>query len=127
MLVALDGPATVSSGHTLHHHLTVHNLTGTELQVATNGQVAAAVVNPLTGETVGGYSGMQTLPLKVYRATPGGSMRIPLLVGTASSRPQLGYTVPPGEWGIQVTLTLGPDPRSSPRRRAPILPVTITD
>jgi hypothetical protein len=45
---------------------------------------------------------------------------------TVSSRPQLGYAVPPGEWGIQVTLKLGPDPRDSPRRRTPVLPVTIT-
>jgi hypothetical protein len=74
----------------------------------------------------GGFSGMQTLPLKVFRAIPGGSVRIPLLIGTASSRSRLGYTVPPGEWGIQVTLTLGPDPRDSPRRRTPILPLTIT-
>jgi len=127
VMVALDGPATVSSGHTLHHRLTVHNLTGSELQIATNGGVTAVVVDPQTGEAVGGFSGLQTLPLKVFQAIPDGSVRIPLLIGTASSRPQLGYTVPPGEWGIQVTLTLGPDPRSSPRRRTPILPVTITD
>jgi hypothetical protein len=124
--VALDGPATVSSGHTLHHHLTVHNLTGSELQIATNGRVTGSVVDPQTGETVGGFSGAQTLPLKVFRAIPGGSVRLPLLVGTASSRPRLGYTVPPGEWGIQVTLALGPHPRDSARRRTPILPLTIT-
>jgi hypothetical protein len=29
--VALDGPAVVRSGHTLHHHLIVHNLTDSEL------------------------------------------------------------------------------------------------
>ena len=127
VMVALDGPATVSSGHTLHHQLTVHNLAGSELRIATNGGVTAVVVDPQTGETVGGFSGLQTVPLKVFHAIPGGSVRIPLLIGTASSRPQLGYTVPPGEWGIQVTLTLGPHPRSSPRRRTPILPVTITD
>jgi hypothetical protein len=124
--VALDGPATVSSGHTLHHHLTVHNLADNQLQIATNGRVTAVVVDPQTGEIVGGFSGLQTVPLKVFPAIPGGSVRIPLLIGTASLRPQLGYTVPPGEWGIQVTLTLGPNPRSSPRRRTPILPVTVT-
>jgi hypothetical protein len=53
-------------------------------------------------------------------------VRIPLLVGTASSRPELGYAVPPGEWGIQVTLKLGQDPRSPLLRRTPILPLTIT-
>jgi len=124
--VALAGPAVVSSGHTLRHHLTVHNLTCSELQIATNGAVTAAVVDPQTGETVGGFSGAQTLPLRVFRPIPGGSVRIPLVIGTASLRSRLGYTVPPGEWGVQVTLTLGPDSRSSLRRRTPILPLTIT-
>ena len=120
----LDGPAVVRSGATLLHHLTVRNLTGSELQIATNGQVTAAVVDPHTGEVVGGYSGAQSMPLKVFRAAPGGSTRIPLLIGTASVTPRLGYVVPAGEWGIQATLTLGPDPRS-PRRRTPILPLTV--
>jgi hypothetical protein len=31
---------------------------------------------------------VQTLPLKVFQAIPGGSVRIPLLIGTASLRPQ---------------------------------------
>jgi hypothetical protein len=122
--VTLDEIALVSSGHTLHHHLTVHNLIGSELHLATNGGATAVVVDPQTGETVGGFSGLQTLPLKIFRVSPGGSTRIPLLIGTASSRPQLGYAIPPGEWGIQATLTLGP-PRES-RRRTPILPLTVT-
>jgi hypothetical protein len=122
----LDGPAVVSSGHTLRHQLTVQNLTSSELLIATNGHVTAAVVDPQTGEVVGGYSGAQVAPLKVFRASPGGSTRIPLLIGTASRTLRLGYTVPAGEWGIQATLKLGPDPRNSPRRRTPILPLTIT-
>ena len=121
-----DGPAVVSSGQTLRHHLTIHNQTSSELQIATNGQVTAAVVDPQTGEVVGGYSGAQTLPLKFFLADPGGSARIPLLIGTASRTPRLGYTVPAGEWGIQATLKLGPDPRNPSRRRTPILPLTIT-
>jgi hypothetical protein len=120
--VTLDEIALVSSGHTLHHHLTVHSLIGSEL-LLTNGR-GAAVVDPQTGETVGGFSGLQTLSLKFFRVSPGGSTRIPLLIGTASSRPELGYAIPPGEWGIQATLTLGP-PRES-RRRTPILPLTVT-
>lgn len=124
--VTLSEPAVLSSGHTLHHHLTVHNLTGGELQLATNGGVTAVVVDPQTRETAGGFSGVQTVPLKIYRVAPGGSTSIPLLTGTASSRPELGYAVPPGEWGIQVTLTLGPHPIHSPRRRTPILPLTVT-
>jgi hypothetical protein len=124
--VALDERAVVSSGHTLHRYLTVHNLTGSELQLATNGWVTAVVVDPQSREMVGGFSGLQIVPLKIFRVPPRGSTRIPLLIGTASSRLQLGYAVPSGEWGIQVTLTLGPHPIDSPRRRTPILPLTVT-
>jgi hypothetical protein len=57
---------------------------------------------------------------------PGQTGRVPLLIGTASRLPRLGYAISPGDRGIQATLTLGPDPRDSPRRRTPILPLTIT-
>lgn len=121
----LDGPAVVRAGHTLRHSLLVRNMSGRELQIATNGHVTAAVVDPQTGEVVGGFSGAQALPLVIFRVAAGATERIPLLIGTASIAPRLGYVVPAREWGIQVTLTLGPD-RDSPRRRTPILPVTIT-
>jgi hypothetical protein len=124
--VELDGPAVVRSGHTLPHSLLVRNLSGRELQIATNGSVTAAVVDPQTGEVVGGFSGAQPAPLVIFRVAAGATEPIPLLIGTASSAPRLGYVVPAGEWGIQATLTLGPHPRDSPRRRTPILPLTIT-
>jgi hypothetical protein len=122
----LDGPAVVRSGETLRHGLLLHNLTGHELQIATNGQVTAAIVDPQTSEVVGGFSGFQTLPLIVFRVAPGQTGRVPLVIGTASFTPRLGYAVPAGEWGIQATLTLGPDPRDSPCRHTPVLPLTIT-
>lgn len=122
----LDGPAVISSGHTLRHGLLLGNLTGHELQIATNGQVTATVVDPQTGEAVGGFAGAQFLPLIIFRIAPAENGRVPLLIGTASLTPRLGYTVPAGSWGIQATLTLGPDPRDSPRRRTPVPPLTIT-
>jgi hypothetical protein len=121
--VELDGPAVVRSGHTLRHSLLLHNLSGRELQI---GPVGAAVVDPQTGEVVGGFAGWRTAALVIFRVAAGATERIPLLIGTASSTPRLGYVVPAGEWGIQATLTLGPHPRDSPRRRTPILPLTIT-
>jgi hypothetical protein len=123
----LDGPAVVRSGHTLRHGLLVRNLTTRDLQIATNGQVTGVVVDPQTGEVVGGYTGAQRVPLIVFQVTSGQEERIPLLIGTASFTPRLGYAIPAGEWGIQATLTLGPDPRESHRGRTPILPLTITD
>lgn len=122
----LDGPAVVRSGRTLRHSLLLRNLSGRELQIATNGHVTAAVVDPQTGDVVGGFVGWQTAPLIIFRVAAGATGRIPLLTGTASFTPRLGYVVPAGEWGIQATLTPGPDPRDSPRGRTPILPLTIT-
>jgi hypothetical protein len=121
----LDAPATVASGQTLRHHLAVHNLTDAELLIATNGAVTANVVDPRTGEEAGGFAGMQTLALKPFRVSPGDTTLIPLVIGTASSLPRLGYTIPPGEWGIRVTLKLGRD-RDAPVRRTPVLPLTVT-
>jgi hypothetical protein len=122
----LDGPAVVGSGHTLRHGLLLRNRTGSELQIATNGQVTATVVDPHTGEIVGGSAGFQFLPLVIFRVAPGQTGRVPLLIGTASSTPRLGYAIPPGHWGVQATLALGPHPGDSPRRRTPVLPLTIT-
>jgi hypothetical protein len=124
--VRLDGPATVRSGQTLHHGLLVSNLTDLELTVATNGQVTAAVVDSQTGLIVGGFAGAQTLVGVDFHVVPGATERIPLLIGTASVVPDLGYTVPPGTWGIQVPLDLQRDGHTRGARRTPVLPLTIT-
>jgi hypothetical protein len=125
--VELDDPAVVRSGHTLRHALLLRNRSGDDLKIAaTNGQLTTAVVDPATGAVVGGFAGAQALPLIIFRVAPGQTQPIPLLTGTASFTPRLGYTVPPGSWGIQATLTLGPDPRSTSHWRTPVLPLTIT-
>jgi len=123
----LDGPAVVRSGHTLRHGLLVRNHAGTVLAIATNGAVTASVVDPRTDEVVGGYAGFQTLPLVMFRVPPGGTERIPLLIGTASYTGRLGYAVPPGRWGVEVTLQLtrDADVRDRVPRRTPVLPLTV--
>jgi hypothetical protein len=124
--VELDGPATVRSGETLHHGLLVHNLSGRVLPVATNGAVTAVVVAPQTGQVVGGFAEPQIMPLIMFRVAPGATERIPLLIGTASFRPELGYTVRPGSWGIQVPLDLVWNPNHREARLTPVLPLTVT-
>jgi len=86
-------------------------------------------VDPESDEVVGGYAGFQILPLIMFRVPPGGTERIPLLIGTASFTDRLGYAVPPGSWGIQVTLQLTPDPDVRDRipRQTPVLPLTVTE
>jgi hypothetical protein len=123
----LDRPAVVRSGYTLRDSLLLlRNLTSRELQIATSGQVTADVADPQTGEVVGGFAAPGRPRLVIFRVAPGQAEQIPLLISTASSTPRLGYAIPPGNWAIQVTLTLGPHPADSPRRRTPLLPLTIT-
>jgi hypothetical protein len=126
MAAELEGPAVVRSGHMLRHGLLLRNRTDQEIAIATNGQVTAEVVDPQTGEVVGGYSGPQQARMVVFRLEPGLTERVPLLISTASFTPRLGYAVPAGDWGIQVTLALGSHPTDSPRRRTPVMPLTIT-
>lgn len=121
----LDGPAVVSSGYTLDHGLLLRNLTDLAIPIAINGQVTAVVVDPQTGKAVGGDSRPQRLPLITFRVEPGQTKRIPLVIGTESFVPSLGYAVPAGNWGLQATLTFGEDPHGT-RRRTPVLPLTIT-
>src|SRR5262245_56503464 len=124
-IVELDGPASVRSGYTLRHGLLLRNLSSGDLQVPTNGQITAVVVDPDTGHVVGGFAGAQTLPLVIFEIGAGRTRRIPLLIGTASFVPELGYAVPPGRWGVQATLSLGQDPDAA-QRRTPVLPLTVT-
>lgn len=70
--------------------------------------------------------GAQALPLISYRVADGATERVPLLIGTASFTPELGYSLPPGSWGIQAPLDLAPDRRTRHRRLTPVLPLTIT-
>jgi hypothetical protein len=94
----LADPAVVSSGHTLQHGLLLRNRTGRELQIATNGGVTAVVVDPHAGEVVGGFAAFQNRPLIIFAVAPGQTERLPLLIGTASCTPRLGYAIPPGDW-----------------------------
>ena len=129
--VELDGPAVVRSGYELRHGLLVRDRSGAGLAFATSGQVIGVVVDPVTGGVVGGFSGWAHTVLVVFRVPPGGTGRIPLLIGTASTTERLGYAVPPGDWGVQASLELMPDEeppynRERIHRRTPVLPLTIT-
>jgi hypothetical protein len=121
--VELDRPLSIASGDTARHGLLLTNLTQEAVTVATNGQLTAQVADPSTGRSVGGYSGLQFQPLFPFTAEPGDTVRIPLLVGTFSFDPALGYAIPAGRWALFATLTLR-DGRTLDTR---LLPVTITD
>lgn len=111
----------VPSGHDLRTSLVLHN-GGTEtVRIRTNGMVTATIVDPTTHRNIGGFAGAQTMALVTFALAPGGETRLPLLVGSASLDPHLGYAVPPGEWAYTVELDLDPGGRCW----LPEMPLTI--
>jgi hypothetical protein len=119
--VGLEGEIVVSSGGTKGGVLRIHNRGSTESVIETNGGVTARVVDPATGDGVGGFFGFQTAPLITFRIAPGARISIPLLVGTASSVKSLGYAIPPGEWAIEVPIQI----EGRGQFRSPLLPILI--
>lgn len=123
LTVRLDGHLSVRSGETVTHALLLLNTSDHTITVDTNGSLTAAIVDPETGTTVGGFTGFQIQPLISFTAHPGETVRIPLLVGTASFDPDLGYTVPAGAWQLVSPLDL----RDGRRLRTPALELTVVD
>jgi len=116
-------PESIRSGQTTTHHLLLTNLSGRNLSVHTNGNITAAIIDADTGATVGGYTGAQHASLIIFTAAPSETVRIPLLVGTASYSPELGYAVPPGSWHLTAPMDL----RDGRHLVTHLLEVTISD
>jgi hypothetical protein len=119
--VSVDEDLKVKSGRNLEGTMRLWNNGDHEAVTHNNGRVTARVIDPETMETVGGYSGAQIMPLFRFGAAAGGSVEIPLLVGTASVVPRLGYAVPPGRWAIQAILGLS----DAGTFRTPPLPISV--
>jgi hypothetical protein len=120
--VALLEPLEIISGRTGRGVLVFINRGRNEVVLNTNGWLTARVVDPLTGEVVGGFVGMQAMPLIRFSMPPGETVTVPVSVGTASFKRSLGYLVPPGEWMIDVTVKVN----DVGDRRIPLQSITIT-
>lgn len=123
MTFSLDGTLSVRSGESATHMLVLLNTSNHAITVETTGQLTGVVVDPKTGRTVGGVTGPATQPLIPFTAHPRQTVAIPLLVGTASFEPDLGYTVPAGAWQLFAALNL----QDGRRLETPALELTITD
>lgn len=121
MSIVLEAPLAIGSGQTTTHGLLLTNLSDQDIRVHTNGNLTATVVDD-TGAAVGGYAGAQQVPLVIFAAGPSDTVRIPLLVGTASYISELGYAIPPGTWHLTAPMDLA-DGR---RLVTPALELTIT-
>jgi hypothetical protein len=123
MRIVLEAPLALRSGHTTTHGLLLTNLSDHDISVHTNGQLTAVIVDD-AGATVGGpdTGGVRIQPLVIFTAAPSETVRIPVLVGSASYSAELGYAVPAGSWHLTVPMKLA-DGR---HLRTPALALTIT-
>jgi hypothetical protein len=120
--VALDGTLVVPSGRTARSALLVTNAGSHDLILGTGHDMPADVIDPASGAVVGGYSGSALAVGRTDRIRPGATLRLPVLVGTDSYIPELGYAIPPGRWGVQALLMIGP---AHGAVATPVLPLTV--
>jgi hypothetical protein len=112
---------SVESGHHLHTVLRVHNGASEDLEIHTGGAFVAGIIDPSTHEVVGGYEGGLTfLPIRL-EVPAAGDADMPILVGTASLVPDLGYAIPPGQWALDLDLGV----MGHGRFRISPLPITV--
>ena len=103
--VALATPVRVQSGHSVKTVVLVTSRAPAGGELRTNGHLSAVVVDS-NERVVGAYVGAQHVPLVRFGLPPSVRVEVPLLIGTASLAPELGYAVPPGEWRLWVELCL---------------------
>lgn len=113
-------PLSVRTGRSAMPRVRVVNHSTDKQVLGTNGQLQSAVVDG-AGAVVGRYVGAQNLPFVRFPVEAGHHAEVPVLIGTDSVVPRLGYAVPPGQWHLVVLLNLDRETTVS----AP-LPLTVT-
>jgi hypothetical protein len=96
-------PLSVRSGRSTHEDVLVANRTAHEQVLLTNGALTSAVTDS-SGSIVGLYVGPLNASRVGFAIESHQSRPVPVLIGTASMVPGLGYSVPPGQWGLVIAL-----------------------
>lgn len=96
----------LQAGDDGHGRLMLRN-TGTErIGPLDSGQPLAGSLLNSSLEVVGGYSGWIAGVGRIIDLAPGESASLPVIFGTASTREELGYILPPGQYWLQVRMRL---------------------
>jgi len=96
-------PLTVETGRFTKEDVLVANRAAHTQVLATGGDLQSAVTDS-SGSVVGRYVGPHTAKRVEFWIEPHQSRPVPVLIGTASMVPDLGYAVPPGQWGLVIEL-----------------------
>jgi hypothetical protein len=96
-------PLSVRTGQSTHEDVLVTNRTAHEQVLFTHGSLTSAVTDS-SGSIVGLYVGPLNARRVGFAIEPHQSRPVPVLIGTASMVPDLGYAVPPGQWRLVIVL-----------------------
>ena len=118
-------PAT--AGDDGHGRLVLRNSSPERIGPLGAGQPLAGSLLNASLEAVGGYGGWIAGTGLITGLAPGQSASIPVIYGTASTREDLGYAVPPGSYWLQVQLPFRPGPGGPPTNTltAPLTQITV--
>jgi hypothetical protein len=96
-------PLSVRTGRSTRRDVLVTNRAARRQVLSTDGDLRSAVTDS-SGNVVGLDVGPSPLPLVGFSIQPHQSRPVPVWIGTASLVPDLGYAVPPGQWGLVIAL-----------------------
>jgi hypothetical protein len=113
----------LETGDDGHGRLVLRNTSPERIGPLDSGQPLVGSLLNSSLETVGGYSGAVAGTGLTIDLAPGGSASIPVIFGTASTREDLGYVVPPGRYWLKVQMSLHHGP-GVPPTNAPAPPLT---
>jgi hypothetical protein len=110
-----------------HGRLVLRNSGPERIGPLASGQPLVGSLLNASHEAVGGYGGWIAGTGRTVDLAPGGSASIPVIFGTASTREDLGYAVPPGTYWLKVRMRFRRGPGGPPTRAliAPLTQITI--
>jgi hypothetical protein len=121
------GQKVLETGDDGHGRLVLRNSSSERIGPLGSGQPLAGSLLNASLEAVGGYGGWIAGTGLIIDLAPGRSASIPVIYGTASTREDLGYAVPPGSYWLQVQMRfrrgLGGPPANT--LTAPLTQITI--
>jgi hypothetical protein len=113
----------LEAGDDGHGRLVLHNRGPERIGPFHTGQPLVGSLLNSSRESVGGYSGAVAGTGRIIDLAPGASASIRVIFGTASTREDLGYVLPPGQYWLKVQLRLRHG-RDAPPTSAPAAPLT---
>jgi hypothetical protein len=122
MSVEVD-QGVLEAGDDGHGRLVLRNSSPERIGPLGTGQPLVGSLLNSSLETVGGYSGAVAGTGRFIDLAPGASASLPVIFGTASTREDLGYVLPPGRYWLRVQMHLHHG-RGAPLTAAPAAPLT---